>query len=66
MDSRQLIELAIDEDPRAPSLWLPTDLFYELSAAIGQKPNVAGVMIYRHKTVWDGGPYCDITTRRPR
>lgn len=65
MDSRQLIDLAIDEDPRAPSLWLPTDLFHELSAAIGQKPNVAGVLIYRRKTVWDGGPDCDITTRRP-
>ena len=66
MDGRQLIDLACDEDPRAPCLWLPSDLFDELSAAIGQKPNVAGVIIYRHKTVRDGGPYSDITTQRLR
>jgi hypothetical protein len=65
MDSRQLIDIACDEDPRAPCLWVPSDVFVELSDAIGQKPNVAGVMIYRHKTIFDGGPYCDITTRRP-
>ena len=65
MDSRQLVDIACDEDPRAPCLWLPSDIFAELSVAIRQKPNVAGVLIYRHKTVRDGGPYCDITTRSP-
>jgi hypothetical protein len=54
-----------EEDPRAPCLWLPSDLFPEFCAAIGHRPNAIGAVIYRNKTVRDGGPYCDITTRRP-
>lgn len=65
MDTRTLVDLAIDEDPRAPCLWLPTDRFGEFCAGIRQRPNVVGAVIYRGKTVRDGGPYCDITTRRP-
>jgi hypothetical protein len=65
MDARTLVDVAIDEDPRAPCLWVPSDLFPELCAAIGQRPNVVGAVIYRNKTIRDGGPYCDVTTRRP-
>ena len=65
MDSRSLVDIAIDEDPRAPCLWAPTDVFDEFCAAIGRKPNLIGAVIYRGKTIRDGGPYADITTRRP-
>ncbi|WP_293900368.1 hypothetical protein [Phenylobacterium sp.] len=65
MDARQLVDIACDEDPRAPCLWAPSDLFAELCESIRQQPNVAGVVIYRHKTIRDGGPYCDVTTRAP-
>ncbi|HEX7945567.1 MAG TPA: hypothetical protein VF495_12925 [Phenylobacterium sp.] len=65
MNGKQLVDIACDEDPRAPCLWLPSDIFAELSEAIRQKPNLIGVLIYRNKTVRDGGPYSDITTRRP-
>jgi len=65
MNGKQLVDIACDEDPRAPCLWLPSDIFAELSDAIRQKPNLIGVLIYRNKTVRDAGPYSDITTRRP-
>jgi len=62
-DAKVLVDIAIDEDPRAPCLWLPSDLFPAFCAAIGQRPNVVGAVIYRNKTFRDGGPYSDITTR---
>ena len=65
LDARLLVDVAIDEDPRAPCLWLPSDLFPEWCAAVGRQPNLIGAVIYRGKTVRDGGPYSDITTRRP-
>ena len=43
MDARQLVDIACDEDPRAPCLWLPSDLFPEFCAAIRQQPNLIGV-----------------------
>jgi hypothetical protein len=46
-------------------MWLPSDLFPEFCDAIRQRPNVVGAVIYRNKTIRDGGPYSDITTRRP-
>lgn len=64
MDVRRLADLAIDEDPRAPCLWLPSEIWPEFCAAIAQRPNVIGAVIYRNKTVRDGGPLTDITTRR--
>ena len=66
MDVRALVDIAIDEDPRAPCLWLPTDLWPEFCRAIAQRPNVSGAVIYRNKTIREAGPYTDITTRRPR
>jgi hypothetical protein len=65
MNARQLADIAIDEDPRAPCLWLPSDMFPEFCALIDQRPNLIGAVIYRNKTIRDGGPYCDITTRLP-
>ena len=63
MGARQLVDIACDEDPRAPCLWLPSDLFPEFCAAIRQQPNLIGAVIYRNKTIRDGGPHGDITTR---
>jgi hypothetical protein len=65
MDARQLVDIACDEDPRAPCLWVPSDLFPELCVQIRQQQNLIGAVIYRNKTIRDGGPYCDITTRAP-
>jgi hypothetical protein len=65
MEVRRLVDVAIDEDPRAPCLWIPSALFPEFCTTIRQRPNVVGAVIYRNKTVRDGGPYCDITTRAP-
>ena len=63
MDTKQLVDIACDEDPRAPCLWLPSHLFPEFCNAIRQKPNLIGAVIYRNKTIRDGGPDCDITTQ---
>jgi hypothetical protein len=65
MDARALIDIAIDEDPRAPCLWVPSELWEEFCAAIRQRPNLVGAVIYRGKTIREGGPLTDITTRRP-
>jgi hypothetical protein len=65
MDIRTLVDIAIDEDPHAPCLWIPSDQWPAFCAAIDQRPNVIGAVIYRRKTIRDGGPYCEITTRRP-
>ena len=65
MEARDLVDVAIDEDPRAPCLWVPSELWPEFCAAIGQQPNRIGAVIYRNKTVREGGPLTDITTRRP-
>jgi hypothetical protein len=65
MDVRDLVDVAIDEDPRAPCLWVPSELWPEFLAAVGRRPNVIGAVIYRNKTVREGGPLTDITTLRP-
>jgi hypothetical protein len=65
MDARGLVDVAIDEDPRAPCLWVPSELWPEFLAAIVQRPNLIGAVIYRNKTVREGAPLTDITTQRP-
>ena len=65
MDAKQLVDIACDEDPRAPCLWLPSNMWPEFCAAIRQAPNLIGAVIYRNKTIRDGGPYCAVTTRQP-
>jgi len=64
MQARDLVDVAIDEDPRAPCLWVPSELWPEFLAAVGRRPNVIRAVIYRNKTVREGGPLTDITTRR--
>jgi hypothetical protein len=65
MEARDLVDVAIDEDPRAPCLWVPSELWPEFLAAVGRRPNLIGAVIYRGKTIREGGPLTDITTRRP-
>jgi hypothetical protein len=65
MQARDLVDVAIDEDPRAPCLWVPAEFWPEFCAAIAQQPNRIGAVIYRNKTIREGGPLTDITTRRP-
>ena len=62
MDIRDLVDLAIEDDPRAPCLWVPSVAWAEFCAAIGQKPNLIGAVIYRNKTIRDGGPLTDVVT----
>lgn len=64
MNARDLADVAIDEDPRAPCLWIPSELWPEFLAAIPQRPNLIGAVIYRNKTVREGRPNTDITTVR--
>jgi hypothetical protein len=65
MDIKELVDIAIDDDPKTPCLWVPSESWGAFCAAIRQKPNVIGAVIYRNKTIRDGGPYSDITTRQP-
>ena len=65
MDVKTLVDLAIDDDPRAPCLWIPSHLFPDFCAAVRRKPNLIGAVIYRNKTIRDGGPETDIVTRQP-
>ena len=37
MDIRQLVDVVIDEDPRAPCLWAPAEHFGTLCEALGRK-----------------------------
>ncbi len=64
MDIKALVDLAIDDDPRSPCLWIPSEHWPSFCEAIGQKPNLIGAVIYRNKTIRDGGFYSDITSRR--
>ena len=65
MAARDLVDVAIDEDPRAPCLWVPSELWPEFLASIDRRPNVIGAVIYRNKTIREGPPLTDITTLRP-
>lgn len=65
MDARDLVDVAIDEDPRAPCLWVPTEVWDDFLASVNRRPNIIGAVIYRNKTVREGPPFSDITTLRP-
>ncbi len=62
MDIRTLVDLAIDEDPRAPCLWVPSEHWLDFLAVTRRKPNLIGAVIYRDKTIRDGGPGTDVMT----
>ncbi len=59
------VDLAIDEDRKAPCLWIPAEHWAAFSDQLGRGPNRIGVIVYRGKTIREGPPYSDITTRRP-
>jgi hypothetical protein len=63
MSIRAMVDIAIDEAPRAPCLWVPAEQFDDLCAALRRRPNVVGAIIYRNKTIRPGPPYSDISTR---
>ncbi len=65
MDIRAQVDVAIDEDRRAPCLWVPTEHWDAFCEALGRGPNAIGVIVYRGKTIREGPPYSDVTTRRP-
>lgn len=65
MSIRDIVDVAIDEDRHAPCLWVPAEHWAAFSEAVGQAPNRIGVIIYRRKTVREGAPYSEVTTRRP-
>ncbi len=62
MGIKDLADLAIDEDPHAPCLWIPSEHWDDFCLAIGQRPNRIGAVIYRNKTIRDGGSGTDIRT----
>jgi len=65
MDIRAKVDLAIDEDRRARCLWVPTEHWRTFCAELDRTPNLIGAIVYRGKTIREGPPYSDITTRRP-
>ena len=62
---RQLVDVAIDENRRAPCFWIPSEQWAAFCQALGRGPNRIGVVVYRGKTLREGPPYSDITTERP-
>ena len=62
MDIKSLVDLAINEDPRAPCLWVPSEHWLDFLAAVDRRPNRIGAVIYRDKTIRDGGPQTDVMT----
>jgi hypothetical protein len=62
---RELVDLAIDEDPRSPCLWVPTEHWGEFLKSVDRVPNLIGAVIYRQKTIREGPPHSEITTRNP-
>ena len=65
MDIRNAVDLAIDEDRSSRCLWVPSEHWPAFCSAIGREPNRIGVIVYRNKTIREGEPYSDITTRPP-
>jgi hypothetical protein len=59
------VDLAIDEDRKAPCLWVPAEHWAAFIEQLGRGPNRIGVIVYRSKTIREGAPYSDITTHRP-
>jgi hypothetical protein len=60
-----MVDIAIDEDRGSRCLWVPAEHWAAFCEAVGRTPNRIGVIIYRNKTIREGAPYSEITTRRP-
>jgi hypothetical protein len=65
MSIRTLVDIAIDEDRGARCLWAPSEHWIAFCDELGREPNRIGVIVYRNKTIREGEPYSDITTRAP-
>ena len=65
MSIRDEVDIAIDEDRRAPCLWIPAEHWEAFCEEIRRGPNAIGVIVYRGKTIREGAPFSEVTTRRP-
>ena len=65
MSIRTLVEVAIDEDRNSRCLWVPSEHWATFCDKLGRQPNRIGVIVYRNKTIREGAPYSEITTRAP-
>jgi hypothetical protein len=65
MEIRAQVDLAIDEDRKARCLWVPAEHWATFCDQLARAPNRIGVIVYRGKTIREGPPCSDITTRRP-
>jgi len=65
MEIRAEVDLAIDENRRAPCLWVPSEHWIAFCDQLGRAPNRIGVIVYRGKTIREGPPYSEVTTKRP-
>ena len=65
MNIRDRVDLAIDDDRSSRCLWVPSEYWEAFCEALGRQPNRIGVIVYRHKTIREGPPYSDITSRPP-
>jgi hypothetical protein len=57
--------MAIDEDRSSRRLWVPSEHWAVFCDELGRRPNRVGVVVYRNKTIREGEPHSEITTRRP-
>jgi hypothetical protein len=64
MSVRDLVDMAINEDRWARCLWVPSEHWEAFCEALGRKPNRVGVIVYRNKTIREGPPYSEISTRQ--
>jgi hypothetical protein len=65
MSIRAQVDLAIDENRHARCLWVPTEQWADFCDQLGRGPNRIGVIVYRGKTIREGPPYSEVTTKRP-
>lgn len=61
---KALVDLLVIDEPHAPCIFVPSEYWEEFCAAIEQQPNLVGAVIYRNRTIRDGGPYTELRTRR--
>ena len=62
MEIKALVDLAIEDNPHARMLWVPARHWPEFCDAIKQRPNIIGAVIYRDKTIRDGGSIVSVQT----
>jgi hypothetical protein len=65
MSIRALVDMAIDDDRSSRCVWVPSEHWEAFCDELGRQPNRIGVIVYRNKTIREGEPYSDVTTRAP-